>query len=665
MRSKVTVVLLFLNVVLFYYIFQFEQKWRAERAQLEARRRVLPPEAATIERFVRTSVNAPTLAAEKRTDNWWLTQPIEWPANPNAISRILNELQFLEHETSFAVADLEKGSQSLADYGLAEPALVFTFTSGRREFSLKIGDRTEIGNRLYILSPDGERIHVVNRSVADSLGLATAQLRAETIFTVPIFEVRSLALQTAPPANLKIRLRREGARWGFETPILARANKNAVEVSLNALNSLTAKRFVEPRDPDADRTGLDSPQLRVTLEGNARRETLLIGAPTGQITPPREGESAGTALVEVFAKFEDKPAVFVTALPAALLDILRSGQETLRDPRVLEFEASTVSSFTFAAPNRPEFNLQRLESPTAREAWQLIVRNGAGQAPLTLPADTAVVQDFLKRLHLLSATSFLSDSPSAAELENYGFNRPEREITLSLTTGGGPRANEPSSVTLQIGARPGERSMAYARVTHAPFVYQIAPDLLTDIPTVARYFRQRLLSELPEGTLVTAITLTDLSTNAVLLQKAAPPEGALTAETIGADESTERRPQVVSLLGHLRALRAKSFNSPNFDVAGVEFNSVTVPWRYRLDFALTLTGGTAQTVTSALYFTERIGGTTQLAGTADFGGVTFELTQELLDVLFALTYAPQHDPGPPIIAPAPTPEPATGKSGNP
>ncbi len=30
MRSKVTVVLLFLNVVLFFYIFKFEAHWRAE-----------------------------------------------------------------------------------------------------------------------------------------------------------------------------------------------------------------------------------------------------------------------------------------------------------------------------------------------------------------------------------------------------------------------------------------------------------------------------------------------------------------------------------------------------------------------------------------------------------------------------------------------------------
>ena len=59
MRSKVTVVLLFLNLILFYYIFQYEQRWRAERAQLEERRRVLGPESATIERFTRTSPTAP------------------------------------------------------------------------------------------------------------------------------------------------------------------------------------------------------------------------------------------------------------------------------------------------------------------------------------------------------------------------------------------------------------------------------------------------------------------------------------------------------------------------------------------------------------------------------------------------------------------------------
>lgn len=647
MRSKVTVVLLFLNVILFYYIFQYEQKWRAERAQLESRRRVLGAEAASIERFTRVSAAAPTLQAEKRNDNWWLTQPIEWPANPNAISRVLNELQFLQHETSFAVADLAKGGQSLADYGLENPALTFTFASGGLDYVLKVGDRTEIGNRLYVLSPDGTRIHVVNRGLADSLGLPLEQLRADSIFTVPVFEVRSLALQTAPPANLKIRLRRDGPRWSFETPILARANKNAVEVAINALNGLEAKRFLEPRDADAARTGLDAPQLRVTLEGNARRETLLLGTGTGTAFPAPASGAPGEQLVELFAKIEDKPAVFVVHMPAALLEGLRSAQETLRDARILDFEPSTVTAVTLAAPNRPELNLQRLDSPQDAEAWQLVVRSGSGQAPQTLPADAAIVRDLLQRLQQLTATRFLSDAPSAADLESFGFNRPEREFTLNLSTGGGLRANEASVQTLQIGARPGDRTVAYARLANAPFVYQIEPDLLEDVPVTARNFRQRLLRELPEGTLITGLKLTDLSTNAALLDKAAPADGVLTAEQIGQGEPEARRAALTNLLVRLRGLRAKNFHSENFDPAGVDYQGSTVPWRYRLDVSLTLTGGSSQSVTSTLLLTERLGGTTQLGGSEEFGGVTFELTQELIDTLFALTYTPANDPGPP------------------
>lgn len=637
MRSKVTVVLLFLNVVLFYYIFQFEDRVKIH----ENSRRVLGSEAAGIDGFTRTSPTVPTIAAEKRDENWWLTQPFEWPANPNAIARIVNELQFLEHETSFAVADLAKTNQSLADYGLENPALTLSFRSGGRDFPLRIGDRTEIGNRLYVLSPDGARIHVVNRSLADSLGLDLAQLRSNSIFTVPVFEVRSLAIQTAAPANLRIRLRREGPRWLFETPILARANKNEAELAINGLNALQVRRFLDTREADPGRTGLASPQLRITLEGNSRRETLLIGLP---VAPPTADQPA--ASLEVFAKIEDKAAVFVTAISPRLLETLRTAQESLREQRVLDFEPASVTALTLAAPDQPEINLQRLEQST--EGWQLVVRAAGGQAPATQPADTEVVATLLQRLQLLAATRFLSDAPSAADLENYGFNRPVREFTLHLSTGGGLQGSEPTTVTLQIGAKPGERAVAYARVTNAPFVYQIEPDLLEDVPVDALFFRQRLLRELPEGTRITALRLVDLTRERTLVEKSAPADNALTPATIVAGETDEaRRTTLTTLLQNLRRLRAKRFVTDRFDREGTTVNGETVAWRYRLELSLSLTGGVAQNVTSALYLSDRLGGTTQLAGTEEFNGVTFEITQELIDAIFALTYAPQHDPGAP------------------
>lgn len=647
MRSKITIILLFLNVALFFYIFRFERTWRAERAQLEARRRVLGPEAATIERFSRSSPNAPTVAAEKRGETWWLTQPIDWPANPNAISRVLTELQFLEHQTSFAVADLAKGGQSLADYGLQAPALTFTFTSAGRDYALRLGDRTEIGNRLYLLSSDGTRVHVVGRELADRLGLDSAQLRSDAVFTIPVFEVRSLAVQTAPPANLKIRLRREGTRWGFETPILARADKARVENAATALHGLQVRRFVETRDADAGRTGLETPQLRVTLEGNSRRETLLLGNP---VNPDPSPPAAGP--IELFAKFEDKAAVFVTALPPGLLADLREAQRNFRDARVLDFDPGAATALTLAAPDRPELTLQRLDRRDGPPAWQMVVRFGGGQAPATLPADAEVVEELLAQLQGLTATAFASDAPSAADLENFGFNRPEMVVTLALSEGGGPRGTEPTSLTLEIGAKPGERSIVHARLAGSPFVYRIDPDLLEDFAVDTRQFRQRLLRELPEGSRIVALALVDLSDGREILRKTAPAQGALDGEGGGSGEPAERQAALAALLQQLRSLRAKSIQAEAFRAEGAEFQGSLAPWRYRLDLELDLAGGSAQTITSRLFVTARLGGTVQFGGTDElFGGLTFELSQALVDALFKLTYATEHDPGPPPAAP--------------
>ena len=677
MRSKVTVVLLFLNVVLFAYIYFYDKPRIDELKNLEARRRVYGPEVATIEALTRTNRAGETVKLEKRTDSWWLTAPYEWPADHNAIAGITNTLQLLEHETSFPIAELAQSGRSLADYGLADPALTLQFKSAGRSYTTKIGDVTAVGNRLYILSPDGARIHVVNRSLIDSIGLPLDTLRAPTIFSVPVFEVRSLNIQTAAPANLKVRLRRDAAaRWAFEAPINARASKSAVEVTINAVNALTAKNFLEARDADLERTGLNSPALRVTLEGNARRETLLLGHPTGTAPlsgnpaergvpgtntgPAAAGNGAPPTDTEYFAKIEDKSVVFTTLVPKPLLDVLRAAQEELRDARVLDFEPATVTAFTLGAPGQPELSLQKLEGG---QGWQAVVRV-SGSAPQSIAADPKIVDDLLQKIALLTAREarpgapkFLSDAPAATDLENWGFNRPEREITLNLSNGGGPLGKEPSSLTLQVGVSPDKPGEAFARVTNAPFVYQILPDILDDAPVAARHYRLRVLRDLPEVAQLTTLKLTALPANVEVFT--VRNEVALTAESLATAKISEKGRQVLArLLQQVRKLRAKAFTAGAFTSDHAETPSGPQPWKYQLEVSATFPGGSgvAQNSTLTLYFTDRLGGTTMLAGTADFGGVVFEVTQEMLDAIFALTYGEKQDPGPPATPPVPANE---------
>ncbi|HEY4302728.1 MAG TPA: DUF4340 domain-containing protein [Candidatus Didemnitutus sp.] len=644
MRTKVTLVLIFLNVVLFFYIFEYERKFAIEQDLMVMRKRVYGPEVASIDSFTRIERAGPTVHVEKRGDQWWLTQPHEWPANLNAVERILNELQLLEHETSFKVSDLANTEgRTLSDYGLADPALTFIFTSGGKTYTTKVGDDTKTGSRLYLLSPDGTRIHVVNRALADTLEISVDTLRSPSIFTVPVFEVRSLSLQTAAPANLKVRLRREGDRWSFETPILARANTRRVESAIGGLNDLRAKRFLEPREIDADRAGLTAPTLRVTLEGNARRETLLLGGPVG-------GDATSG---DYYAKVEDKSAIFTVSVPATLVDDLRNAQEKLRDPHILDLDIRNVTAITLSAPGQPDLGIQRLEVPQGTEAWQLVIRTASGQAPQTLAGDSATIGRLLQEFQHLEARKFLSDAPSASDLENWGFNRPEREISINLGTGGAPRSGEASTITLQVGVKPADRAVAFARVANAPFVYEVDPEILESTPVLATHFRQRLLRTLPVGASVTGLTLTEIGAAQPIYahQLAA----GITSWDIPLSLETDRRRRAITgLLTQMRALQARRFLANSFNPDHAETEAGPQPWKYRLDITLALTGGSGsgQVSTSTLLLTERLGGSTQIAGTSEFGGVTFEVTPELLDSVFALAYADKQDPGPPA-KPAP------------
>lgn len=650
MRTKVTLVLVFLNVVLFGYVFYYERPMRTRLALLEARRAVLPPEVAGMETFTRTSEDGTVVSAEKRADGWWLTKPYEWPLNPNALSRIHNELQFARNETKFRVADLAATGQTLADYGLERPALTFAFRAGGREFVLRVGNPTTAGNRLYVLGTDGEYVHVVNRSLAESLGLGLAELRSESIITIPVFEVRSLGVQTA---TVKTRLRRDATRWMFETPILARANKSEVELAVNALINLRAHRFFEPRDPALERAGLAQPALRVTLEGNSRRETLLIGS----AAPPPPAAAGEPGTEHYFARLEDKDAVFSTAIPTALLEKLRGAQEELRERRVLDFERRNVSSITLASPGAPELSLQRLEAAAAGspapDAWQVVARAADGQAPAPRPADREIVEQLLQKLEALAARRFVSDAPSAADLEGFGFNRPERQVSLAFAA----RPAEPTAptgATLLIGTTPERRDAAFARVGHAPYVYEVSPEILRDTPVDLLHYRERILRKLPEGGGARLVGLR------LARADGAEPlyERRLDANDSGwnaaiAGEPEPRRGAIAALVRALDPLVARRFVSESFSPAGAEVEGSRQPWAYRLDVTLALVGGNGavQHTDSTLHLTPRLGGTTQVAGTEDFGGVTFELTQEMIDALFTLTNA-ERDPGPP---PAPVP----------
>jgi len=530
MRTKVTLVLIFLNAALFVFIFKFERGWRTDQAQREARRRVLGPETASIQQLRISGPSLTTIELVRSGAQWSLTSPIDWPANPHAVNRILNELQFLEHETSFSVAELEKNKQSLADYGLEPPRLTIEFTPASTPISsipathtepqritLQVGDETKVGNRLYLLSPQRDRVHVVGLSLARSLNLPLEELRTDDVFSIPLFEARSLTLQNASAS--RVRIRQDGKHWSFEAPIIARANKPQVELTIAALNALRVHHFL-PTGTASPSTPTTNAELRISLVGNNRQETLILLNEIEAAAPTAASE-AEARTVSFVAALEGKTTRFVVEVPQPLLNTLRNAQDTLREPRILDFAPEALTAVTLSAPNQAPLTLQQLRSSAdGQHTWQ-IIRSNTAQGPQLQPVDPQRMRELIQTLRRLSAQRFVSDAPSDADLENWGFNRPERKITLTLN----PPANslnteresalgpvaEPQTLHLQIG-RPTEPSpQVYARLSNARFVYAIPAELLEQTAPDPLNYRQHLLRELPETARFHSLTLTDLN----------------------------------------------------------------------------------------------------------------------------------------------------------
>jgi hypothetical protein len=430
---------------------------------------------------------------ERRGSSWALIEPMQWSANYFAINRILNQLQFLEEEASFTIEEIEKAGQTLADYGLAEPILKLTIAEKDEAVSLRIGTVTEIGNKVYLLGPNQREIFVVNSEVIGGLLVDLNDLRTREIFDIPVFEVAALGLQirSENPGDgnyLKVRLARNSGEWTFEAPLSAKADPALVNGTINTLTAAKVGRFVEAAEIDPLLQGLENPFMRVTIHGNKRRQTLLIG----NIDPVSQGAA------EYFAKLEDNPAVFtVSARP---FDDLREAQEALRERNFMSFDRDALSAVNIAENGR-KIRLQKLETGD----WQVLESTEDSEIR-PHRADPEIIQTLIDHLAGLRAIGFAVDAPSPTDNNRLGFNQPRRIVTLSLK-------NE-EAISLTLAHPEDDENGLYARTTGADFIYEVdRQSTLNILPLNTRHYRIRSLDTLPQAAKISAIRLSRIDTD--------------------------------------------------------------------------------------------------------------------------------------------------------
>lgn len=619
MRFKFTIFLLALNVISFGLIAYLNHQARQIEPSTGGLSGQIGRELIDADRIELhgRGIETPRIL-EREGSTWYLLEPMQWSANYFAINRILNQLQFLEEEASFPVDDIEKTGQSLADYGLENPLLRIVIAEGEESISLSIGTLTEIGNNVYLLGPDEREIFVVDRQVIDGLLVDLNDLRTREIFDIPVFEVDALGLQirsenTTDGSSLKVRLARNNGAWTFEAPLAAKADPTLVENTINTLTAAKVGRFIETEQTNLILRGLENPFMQVTIHGNKRRQSLIVG----NLDPNSQGAP------QYFAKLENNPAIFtVLARP---FDILREAQEALRERNFMNFDPSKLSTINISENGR-KIRLQKLE--TGENDWQVLESNGKNEIK-PYRADPAIMDSLLKNLSTLRASGFTADAPTASDNENYGFNNPRRVVTLSFSVG--------DPLTLMLAHPEDREDVLYAKTNLADFIFEVERyTTLRMIPIDTHYYRNRLLDMLPSAARISALKLTNLEKNEAVF------DYKISQKNMGWNDlieefDTEHGDQIRVLLDAVRKFEVKSYLIDSYTEAYPVDEENSLPWIFQLSATIQLPGGeTDRTETREYVLTERLSGTVQVAGSKQYNTI-FEIPQPLIEALYELT----------------------------
>jgi hypothetical protein len=647
MRFKFTFFLLAINLTTYGLITYFSHQSKQVEPSTGSLSRQIGRELIDADRIELhgRGIETPRIL-ERKGSTWYLIEPMRWAANYFAINRILNQLQFLEEEVSFSVGEIEKTGQSLADYGLKNPLLKIIIAEGDESISLSIGTLTEIGNNVYLLGPDERKIFVVNRQAIDGLLIDLNDLRTREIFDIPVFEVDALGLQissenTADGSSLKVRLALNNGAWSFEAPLAAKADPALVDSTINTLTAAKVRRFIETEQTDPIVQGLVTPSMQVTIYGNKRRQTLIVG----NLDPDSRGAP------EYFAKLEDNPAIFtVLARP---FDALREAQEALRERNFMNFDPSMLTAINISENDRM-IRLQKLE--TGKNDWQ-VLESKDGNEIQPYRADPAIMDSLIKDLSSLRAKGFTADAPSISDIENFGFNNPRRIVTLNFSKG--------NPLTLMLANPENSKDALYAKTNLADFIFTVERNAtLRMIPLNSSNYRNRILDILPAAARISALKLTNLRDGKAIFDYTLGQERIIWNDLF-TEFDTKHAEHIRVLLGAIRRFEVKRYLLDSYTEAYSFDAEKSLPWLFQLSATIQLPGGeTDRTETREYVFTDRISGTVQVAGSKQYN-TTFEIPQPLLDALYELTEDMEIPPemkGAPVLTPSPIePVPAPAK----
>ena len=391
------------------------------------------------------------ITLERGENGWRMSEPVEDRADEKEIIALLGNVIRAKTERT-----LDASGDSLADFGLQNPPIIFTVHLKEKEtpFILEVGNTTPAGFSVYARRKGEEKILLAPDTVKTSLEKDAFAFRSKVLLSFAQEAVKAVSLRTD---SLHVRLeRQEKGKWRITEPVEVAADSGKVSDLLRSLTQDQIQGFPD-KPASLKMVGLDPPrgEIRLTLDGGTEA-TLLLGErekkEKGGVYARRSGEEQVLVLKETF----------LTEIPKQVTD--------LRDRTLLALDREKVDTIELETPKG------RTVLSKAEDTWGI-------KEPEEASADQRMINDLLWDLTTTRVKEFVDDD--AKTLKPYGLDAPP--VTVRLLD---PQGKPLSTLTL---ARASNEEGAYVRVGDSQAVTLVEARLYEQLDKGPFDFRLRQL----------------------------------------------------------------------------------------------------------------------------------------------------------------------------
>lgn len=318
---------------------------------------------------------------DRKGEEWRLTEPIDTPADPQAMNEILHYFDQAQR-----IGALPASPEQWAEFGLEKPSLRVKVTSAEKtDVAFNIGVDAPVYGEAYAALNGEKDYFTVSGELKKNLSRKVDALRDRSLLPFNANEATTVTLFVK--AETPIQMVKEDATWRLLEPIRDKADQSAVEEVVHTVQLTKAADFIDTDTLQLQKYGLDVPTVVAQFEssgpGGTRNATLTLG---------RQIDEQGKSY---YAKRSDLPSIFVVpdTLAYALI------------PKITELRAKDL--FTI-----PGEKIRKLEIDFANDAIHL-KRDSSNMWRFDEPdneqlADQAMANDALRYLLTMKIRKFLA-----------------------------------------------------------------------------------------------------------------------------------------------------------------------------------------------------------------------------------------------------------------